>query len=111
METADRLGGNRTWKNKGEMGRDKEAMDLLISIAEIMDAVREAVSLLEAGERARGLAQLSRAIDEVQAEIHVWEGAGEAPLPPEELLEELRSVLEELLAAREALEAEPTASN
>ncbi len=86
-------------------------MDLLISIAKIMDAVREAVSFLEAGERARGLAQLSRAIEGVQAEIHAWEGAREGPLPPEELLEELRLVLEELLAARADLEAEPTASN
>ncbi|RLE29066.1 hypothetical protein DRJ54_05330 [Candidatus Acetothermia bacterium] len=92
------------------MGRDEEAMELLISIAGIMDAVREAVSLLEAGQRDQGLDRLSRAINGVQAQIRTWEGSRDAPLPPRELLEELHSVLEELTAARAVLEAEPTAT-
>lgn len=93
------------WKNEREMNMGKAAMHLLISIGEIMDAIREAVTLLERGESSEGMAQLTVAIENVRVEIANWEGAGEeTPLPPQELVSELQAVLEELLAARTALE-------
>lgn len=83
-------------------------MDLLISIAEIMDCVRRSVAQLEAGERAEGLAQLAKAVESVRAEIAAWEDhSEEAPLPLPELVGELRAVLEDLLAAQTALESSP----
>ena len=93
------------WKNEREMNMGKAAMHLLVSIGGIMDAIREAVTLLERGKSSEGMAQLTAAIENVREEIANWEGAsGETPLPRQELVGELRAVLEELLAARTALE-------
>jgi len=93
------------WKNEREMNTGKAAMHLLVSIGEIMDAIREAVTLFERGKSGEGMAQLTMAIEDVRVEIANWERApGDVPLPPQELVGELRAVLEELLAARAALE-------
>lgn len=80
-------------------------MDLLICIAGIMDTVREAVALLDAGQRSQGMDKLNQAIADIEVEIAGWGGTADLPLPREELLAELRKVQEELLAAREALAA------
>jgi len=78
------------------MSKAKAAMELLISIAEIMDCVRRSVAQLEVGKRAEGLAQLAKAVESVRAEIAAWEDhSEEAPLP----------LLEDLLAAQTALES------
>ncbi len=82
-------------------------MELLVSLAEVMDAVRGAVELLEQGDRARGLARLAQAITQVQSEISAWQGIPDPPLPREELLAGLRGVLGELEAARAALASAP----
>jgi len=93
------------WKNEKEMNRGKATMHLLVSIGEIIDAIREVVALLECGKSSEGMAQLTAAIENVREEIANWEGAsGETPLPRQELVGELRAVLEDLLAARTALE-------
>ena len=93
------------WKNEREMNMGKAAMHLLVSIGEIMDTIREAVTLLERGKSSEGMAQLTAAIENVREEIANWEGAsGETPLPRQELVGELRAVLEDLLAARKTLE-------
>ena len=93
------------WKNEREMNMGKAAMHLLVSIGEIMDTIREAVTLLERGKSSEGMAQLTAAIENVREEIANWEAAsGETPLPRQELVGELRAVLEDLLAARKTLE-------
>ena len=94
------------WKNEKEMNRGKATMHLLVSIGEIIDAIREAVALLERGKSSEGMAQLTAAIENVREEIANWEAAsGDTPLPRQELVGELRAVLEDLLAARKTLEA------
>lgn len=82
-------------------------MELLLSLAEVMDAVRGAVDLLEKGNRDQGLARLSQAIAQVRSEISAWERVSDPPLPREELLAELHGVLGELQAARTALTSAP----
>ncbi|HIP99973.1 TPA: hypothetical protein EYH33_05495 [Candidatus Bipolaricaulota bacterium] len=89
------------------MEQGRTAMELLVSLAEVMDTVRGAVDLLEKGDRDRGLARLSQAIAQVQSEISAWEGIPDPPLPRDELLAELRGVLGELKAARTALISAP----
>ncbi|MBC7097671.1 hypothetical protein H5T52_00870 [Candidatus Bipolaricaulota bacterium] len=92
------------WKNENKM-QGKVAMELLVSIGGIVERIRSAVAFLERGRRDEGMAQLQAAIDGVRGEITSWQNSGdEAPLPREQVVGELEAVLDELLAARQALE-------
>ncbi|HAF71525.1 MAG: hypothetical protein XD60_0354 [Acetothermia bacterium 64_32] len=93
------------WKNENKM-QGKVAMELLVSIGGIVEMIRSAVGFLERGRRDEGMAQLQAAIDSVRGEITSWQSSTiEWPLPREQLVGELEAVLDELLAARQALEA------